>query len=61
LPKESVSSNYRGTNSGRTSNQSSSFDTSLYCRNGHKRTTENTYVRPNGERECGVCRKNARK
>ena len=61
LPKESSSDTFRGTNSGRTSSQPSSYDTNLYCRNGHKRTTENTYVRPNGERECGVCRKNARK
>jgi ssDNA-binding Zn-finger/Zn-ribbon topoisomerase 1 len=61
LPKESASDTFRGTNSGRTSSQPSSYDTNLFCRNGHKRTTENTYVRPNGERECGVCRKNARK
>lgn len=60
LPKESSSSNFRGTNSGRTPGPPSSHDTNLYCRNGHKRTTENTYVRPNGERECGICRKNAR-
>lgn len=32
-----------------------------YCRNGHKRTPENTYVRPDGERECRICRKNARR
>jgi hypothetical protein len=31
-----------------------------YCRNGHQRNDQNTYVRPNGERECRVCRKNAR-
>jgi hypothetical protein len=61
LPKEPASDSFRGTNSGRTSSQPSSYDTNLFCRNGHKRTTENTYVRPNGERECGVCRKNARK
>ena len=30
------------------------------CKNGHKRTTENTYIRPNGEKECRICRKNAR-
>jgi hypothetical protein len=61
LPKQSPSSNYRGTNSGNNPSQPSSYDTNLYCRNGHKRTIENTYVRPNGERECGICRKNARK
>lgn len=60
LPKESPSSNFRGTNSGRTASQPSSRLTNLYCRNGHKRTTENTYVRPNGERECVICRRNAR-
>jgi len=30
------------------------------CRNGHKRTLENTYYRPNGDRECRICRKLAR-
>ena len=32
-----------------------------FCRNGHRRTIENTYVRPDGERECRICRRNARK
>jgi ssDNA-binding Zn-finger/Zn-ribbon topoisomerase 1 len=32
-----------------------------FCRNGHRRTPENTYIRPDGERECRVCRRNARK
>jgi ssDNA-binding Zn-finger/Zn-ribbon topoisomerase 1 len=31
------------------------------CRNGHPRTPDNTYVRPDGERECRICRKNARR
>jgi ssDNA-binding Zn-finger/Zn-ribbon topoisomerase 1 len=31
------------------------------CRNGHPRTPENTYVRPNGERECRICRQLARR
>ena len=31
------------------------------CRNGHPRTAENTYIRPDGERECRICRRNARK
>lgn len=31
------------------------------CRNGHPRTPENTYVRPDGERECRICRKLARR
>lgn len=31
------------------------------CRNGHPRTPENTYVRPDGERECRECRRNARR
>lgn len=61
LPEESSNRNFRGPNERRTLSEPSSHDTNLYCRNGHKRTTENTYVRPNGERECGVCRKNARK
>lgn len=30
------------------------------CRNGHVRTKENTYTRPDGSIECRVCRKNAR-
>jgi ssDNA-binding Zn-finger/Zn-ribbon topoisomerase 1 len=37
------------------------IDSDKYCRNGHRRTEENTYVRPDGERECRVCRRNARK
>lgn len=61
LPEESSDSDFRGPNKRRTPSRPISHDTNLYCRNGHKRTTENTYVRPNGERECGICRKNARK
>ena len=61
LPEESSNSNFRGLNKRRTPSKPISHNTNLYCRNGHKRTTENTYVRPNGERECGICRKNARK
>lgn len=30
------------------------------CRNGHPRTPANTYVRPNGSRECRICRREAR-
>jgi len=30
------------------------------CRNGHPRTSENTYVRPDGSRECRVCKRNSR-
>jgi hypothetical protein len=30
------------------------------CRNGHPRTPENTYIRPDGSRECRVCKRNAR-
>ncbi|MFF0835873.1 MULTISPECIES: hypothetical protein [unclassified Streptomyces] len=26
------------------------------CRNGHERTPENTYVDPNGKRQCRGCR-----
>ena len=29
--------------------------TDLNCRSGHPRSPENTYVRPNGWRECRVC------
>lgn len=61
LPNESRSYDFLGRTGGKPSSQSSTHDTNLYCRNGHKRTTENTYIRPNGERECGICRKNARK
>ena len=32
-----------------------------YCRNGHERTAANTYTRPDGERECRICRRNARR
>jgi len=31
-----------------------------YCRNGHERTPANTYTRPDGERECRICRRNTR-
>jgi len=31
-----------------------------YCRNGHLRTPNDTYVRPNGESECKICRRIAR-
>jgi ssDNA-binding Zn-finger/Zn-ribbon topoisomerase 1 len=30
------------------------------CRNGHPRTVENTYIRPDGSRECRVCKRNTR-
>ena len=60
FPIGPLSSTFRNSNTERNTGPLSSKDTSLYCRNGHKRTTENTYVRPNGERECGICRKNAR-
>jgi hypothetical protein len=36
-------------------------DLDKFCRNGHRRTDENTYVRPDGQRECKVCRQNARR
>jgi hypothetical protein len=61
LTKESTEKEHQVTNSERHTSHSSSIDTNLYCRNGHKRTAENTYYRPNGDRECGICRKNARK
>ena len=60
LSKESPSSSYRESQTKGTSNRPSSYDSNLFCRNGHKRTSQNTYVRPDGERECRVCRKNAR-
>ena len=44
-----------------TINRRKEIDLDKYCRNGHPRTSENTYVRPNGERECRVCRSNARR
>lgn len=34
--------------------------TSELCRNGHPRIPENTYIRPDGSRECRVCKRNAR-
>lgn len=30
------------------------------CRNGHTRNSENTYIRPDGSRECRVCKRNSR-
>lgn len=30
------------------------------CRNGHRRTKANTYVRPNGFRECRICKAEAK-
>lgn len=30
------------------------------CRNGHPRTPENTYIRPDGVRECRICQSAAR-
>lgn len=29
----------------------------FHCRNGHKRTEENTFVKPNGARVCNECRR----
>lgn len=37
------------------------FATNPLCRNGHPRTPENTYYRPDGSRECAICRREARK
>ena len=31
-----------------------------FCRNGHERMPSNTYYRPDGERECRICRRDAR-
>jgi ssDNA-binding Zn-finger/Zn-ribbon topoisomerase 1 len=42
-------------------NRKNSIDLGTHCRNGHFRTPENTYTRPDGERECRICRRNARK
>lgn len=28
-----------------------------FCRNGHRLIAENTYVRPNGDRQCRTCRR----
>jgi hypothetical protein len=41
--------------------QRSKQDLDKYCRNGHLRTPESTYTRPNGDRECSICRSNRRK
>ena len=60
LTKESSSRSYRESQTKGTINRPSSYDSNLFCRNGHKRTSQNTYVRPDGERECRICRKNAR-
>lgn len=37
-----------------------STDSREVCRNGHPRTSDNTYFRPDGQRECRICRRNAR-
>ena len=60
LSKVVVRENYREPKVIRTASSARSFDSNAYCRNGHKRTSENTYVRPDGERECRICRRNAR-
>jgi ssDNA-binding Zn-finger/Zn-ribbon topoisomerase 1 len=31
-----------------------------FCRNGHERRPSNTYCRPDGKRECRICRRDAR-
>lgn len=33
----------------------------FHCRNGHKRTEENTFVKPNGARVCNECRRGCRR
>jgi ssDNA-binding Zn-finger/Zn-ribbon topoisomerase 1 len=43
-----------------TSRKRSNKDPKL-CRNGHPRTPENLYIRPDGSRECRICRKNSRR
>lgn len=42
------------------SNNGVSKDSREVCRNGHPRTSDNTYFRPDGQRECRICRRNAR-
>ena len=42
------------------SNNRVSTNSTEVCRNGHPRTSENTYFRPDGQRECRICRRNAR-
>ena len=29
----------------------------LYCKNGHRRKSNNTYIRPNGNIECRICKR----
>lgn len=41
--------------------QSGESQQNMFCRNGHPRSPENTYLRPDGSRECAVCRRNARR
>jgi hypothetical protein len=31
------------------------YDVGAYCRRGHERTTENTYINPHGVRSCRPC------
>jgi len=33
----------------------------MYCKHGHELTTENTYVRLDGSRECRECRKRSKR
>ena len=35
-------------------------DRMTHCRRGHERNEENTYVRPDGKRQCRACRRNPR-
>jgi hypothetical protein len=59
-PIESSASHFRGPRMEYSSSKQETNRSQDVCKNGHIRTEENTYIRPNGERECRICRKNAR-
>jgi hypothetical protein len=59
-PKENSESYFPVSSTEYVSSKPSTNSSKQVCKNGHKRTEENTYIRPNGERECRICRKHAR-
>ena len=58
-PRPTPSIPSRPSVTGQTSRSAS--DRGEVCRNGHPRTPDNLYIRPDGSRECRICRRNARR
>lgn len=59
-PKENSERYFPESSTEFVSSKPSTNSSKQLCKNGHIRTEENTYIRPNGERECRICRKHAR-